>query len=192
MADGSSPPPGEVRGKLLLRFVLLIVFALTCSGGFVKADEVPAYKLGPGDKVHVTVFGEDDLSGDFDVSDQGALALPLIGQVSVGGKTISEAESLIRNKYGTNYLVNPRVSVQVLNYRPFFILGEVKNPGSYPYQTGLTVLNAVALAGGYTPRAAQGDITIKRGSDPKAAEQKIGEGGAVLPGDIIRVGERFF
>lgn len=160
--------------------------------GLAKADDVPAYRLGPGDKVHVTVFDEQDLSGDYDVSDQGTLALPLIGQVSVGGKTTSEAETLIAGKYGANYLVNPRVSLQVLNYRPFFILGEVKNPGSYPYVSGMTVLNAIALAGGYTPRADRDGIKIKRAGDATGAEKSIQENGAVLPGDVIRVGERFF
>lgn len=157
-----------------------------------NADDATAYRLGPGDKVHITVFNEQDLSGDFDVSDQGALALPLIGQVDVKGKTTAEAQKIIASKYGANYLVNPRVSLQVLNYRPFFILGEVKNPGSYPYQSGMTVLDAIALAGGFTPRANKDGITIKRAADPSANATKIDENGLVLPGDILTVGERFF
>lgn len=152
--------------------------------------ETQAYRLGPGDKIRVTVFNETDLSGDFDVNDQGSVSLPLIGSVAVAGKTVDDAKNLITQKYGANYLVNPRVSIEVLNYRPFFILGEVKNPGSYPYVAGMTVLNAVALAGGYTPRADKGDIHVKHnGSD---GQQSIKEDDPVLPGDLITVTERFF
>jgi protein involved in polysaccharide export with SLBB domain len=150
-----------------------------------------AYKLGVGDKLRVTVFGEKDLSGDFDVNDQGLVALPLIGTVRVAGETVQQAETLITQRYGKDYLVNPRVTVEVLNYRPFYILGEVQKPGSYPYVNGLTVLNAVALAGGYTPRANRSHIVVRRATDP-GTEQPIGEDGGVLPGDVVRVPERFF
>lgn len=156
------------------------------------AADTPAYRLGSGDKVRVTVFNEKDLSGDFDVNDQGLVALPLIGQVKVGGLTLSETETLITQKYGQNYLVNPRVNVEVMNYRPFFILGEVKNPGSYPYVNGMSIVNAVALAGGYTPRANRDRIVVKRASNPGAGEQPVQEDSSVLPGDVIRVLERFF
>ncbi|HTS93194.1 MAG TPA: polysaccharide biosynthesis/export family protein [Stellaceae bacterium] len=154
--------------------------------------QVAGYRLGSGDKLRVTVFNEKDLSGDFDVNDQGLVALPLIGQVKVGGLTISEAQDLITQKYGKDYLVSPRVNVEVLNYRPFFILGEVKNPGSYPYVSGMTVLNAVALAGGYTPRANRNNITAKRATSPQAGEAEVQEDTVVLPGDVIRIHERFF
>lgn len=156
------------------------------------AADTAAYRLGSGDKIRVTVFNEKDLSGDFDVNEQGLVALPLIGQVKVGGLTLSEAESLITQRYGKDYLVNPRVNVEVMNYRPFFILGEVKNPGSYPYVNGMSIVNAVALAGGYTPRANRDRIVIKRASNPSAGEQPVQEDSSVLPGDVIRVQERFF
>ena len=147
---GSSRAAGS-RGWVILALLLACFAVLQATRGY--AAESLAYKLGAGDKLRVTVFGEKDLSGNFDVNDQGIVALPLIGPVALGGKTINEAEALITQKYGKNYLVNPRVTVEVLNYRPFYILGEVQKPGSYPYVSGLTVLNAVALAGGYTPRA---------------------------------------
>jgi protein involved in polysaccharide export with SLBB domain len=150
------------------------------------------YKLGTGDKVRVTVFNEPDLSGEFEVNDQGQIALPLIGNVQIGGKSLSESEALITEKYGESYLVNPRVSLQVLNYRPFFILGEVQHPGSYPYVVGMTILNAVALAGGYTPRADKSDIVLKHGANQSSNETKVGEDAMILPGDVIRVNERFF
>jgi polysaccharide export outer membrane protein len=152
----------------------------------------PAYRLGAGDKLRVTVFNETDLSGDFDVNDQGEIGLPLIGQVPVAGKTLGEAQELVTEKYGAKYLVNPRVSIDVLNYRPFFIIGEVKSPGSYAYQAGMTVLNAVALAGGYTPRAVKGTVTVKHANAATADEKEESEDSVVLPGDVIRVKERFF
>ncbi len=181
---------------LPLRALRFLVLVLVMSGFALApgadAAEAPAYRLGSGDKVRVTVFNEPDLSGDFEVNDQGALGLPLIGQVPVTGKTMSEVQALITEKYGVNYLVNPRVSVEVLNYRPFFILGEVKSPGSYPYVSGMTVINAVALAGGYTGRADHGHIVIKRAADAAAGEQPVSEDSPLLPGDVIRVAERFF
>jgi protein involved in polysaccharide export with SLBB domain len=186
------------HARALARALGLAIVLLFCSvigahaaqAAAAPATEEPAYKLGPGDKLHVTVFNETDLSGDFEVSDQGMVALPLIGQVKVAGKTLSETDELIAQKYGANYLVNPRVSVEVLNYRPFFILGEVKNPGGYPYVAGMTVLNAVALAGGYTPRAVRGEVELQHAHS--STSLTVHEDYTVLPGDVIRVNERFF
>jgi polysaccharide export outer membrane protein len=181
-------------GRLFAALLLALSFgiAVSTSPSMAQTTAAAAYKLGAGDKVHVTVFNEPDLTGDFTVSDQGSIALPLIGNVTVGGMTVRDAEVLVTQKYGTNYLVNPRVSIEVLNYRPFFILGEVKTPGSYPYVSGMTVLNAVALAGGYTPRAKQGSVSVKRTGGPQTTEQTLSEDSAVLPGDVITVKERFF
>lgn len=184
---------GALRVRPWWMAFLAVVLTFLMSTGLVLADDkVAAYKLGTGDKLRVTVFNEQDLSGDFDVNDQGSVALPLIGQVDAAGRTITEFQDLITQKYGATYLVNPRVNVSVLNYRPFFILGEVKNPASYPYVNGMTVINAIALAGGYTPRANKDKIVIKRANDSSGAEQSVGEDTSVLPGDVIRVPERFF
>jgi protein involved in polysaccharide export with SLBB domain len=184
----------SARPKLFLRVVLVALLALVAAivPGPGRADDGAAYRLGTGDKIRVTVFGEKDLTGEFDVNDQGVVALPLIGPTRLAGKTISEAEAQITASYGKDYLVNPRVNVEVLNYRPFFILGEVKTPGSYPYVNGMTVVNAVALAGGYTPRANRAHIMVKRAAKPSAGEQEVGEDAVILPGDVIRVPERFF
>lgn len=169
-------------------------FLLFCATVLLPSEAAAdaAYRLGSGDKLRVTVFNEKDLSGDFDVNDQGLVALPLIGQVKIGGMSLNEAQELITTKYAKDYLVNPRVNVEVLNYRPFFILGEVKSPGSYPYVSGMSVVNAIALAGGYTPRANRNRITIKRTSAGSTTEQEAPEDAIVLPGDVIRVPERFF
>lgn len=173
---------------------LVAVLLLLCTAILPRPSEAAdaAYKLGVGDKVRVTVFGEKDLSGDVDVNDQGEVTLPLIGSVRIAGKTVGDAENVITAAYGKNYLVNPHVNLQVMNYRPFFILGEVKNPGSYSYINGMTIVNAIALAGGYTPRANVKGIEVKRTTNPNGGEVAVTEDAGVLPGDIIRVPERFF
>jgi polysaccharide export outer membrane protein len=150
------------------------------------------YVLGTGDEVRLTVYGEDDLSGQYTVGSTGVVALPLVGNVDAAGHTVGQFEAAVRAKLVEGYIKDPRVSAQVVNYRPFFILGEVAKPGSYPYVNGMTVLSAVATAGGYTYRADHGDIRVIRASDPSKTEQDVEQNGAVMPGDIVRVTERFF
>lgn len=154
-------------------------------------DATVDYTLGTGDKLRVLVFGEPDLSGEFDVSGSGNVALPLIGQVRARGLTLSGLEDAIEAKFREGYLNNPRVSVEVLNYRPFYIYGEVENSGQYPYTNGMTVLNAVAVAGGYTYRANQTSVYITRGEGDEV-EYPASTSVKVLPGDVVRVPERFF
>jgi protein involved in polysaccharide export with SLBB domain len=153
---------------------------------------VAGYRLGPGDQVRLTVFRHEDLSGEFEMDGEGYFSMPLVGSVLGGGLTVRDLENEIETRLKSGgYLVNPQVSIEVLNYRPFYIIGEVSNPGSYQYVNGMTVINAVALAGGFTYRAAQGSIEISRGGSngPKVEAQSDT---AVLPGDIIEVPERFF
>ncbi len=148
------------------------------------------YKLGSGDRLRVIVFGEEDLSGEFDVSGSGNVALP-VGQVRAEGLTLSQFEDAVGAKLRDGYLTSPRVSVEVMNYRPFYIFGEVGNPGQYPYTSGMTVLNAVAVAGGYTYRANQDRVYITRG-EGNEADYPASQAVKVLPGDVVRVPERFF
>jgi len=154
-------------------------------------DATIDYAVGTGDKLRVIVFGEPDLSGEFDVSGSGNVALPLIGQVRARDLTLSQFEDAIEAKFREGYLNNPRVSVEVLNYRPFYIYGEVENSGQYPYTNGMTVLNAVAVAGGYTYRANQTSVYITRGEGDEV-EYPASTSVKVLPGDVVRVPERFF
>ena len=162
------------------------------TGPGTPGEGVAGYQLGPGDQVRVTVFRHEDLSGEFELDGEGFFALPLVGEIKAGGQTARELENNIETAFKDGgYLVNPQVGLEVLNYRPFYILGEVNQPGSYPYVNGMTVINAVALAGGYTYRASQGSISVQRGG---SNGQKISAGPTtqVLPGDIISVPERFF
>lgn len=151
-----------------------------------------SYRLGAGDQLRVTVFGHEDLSGEFEVDGNGIIALPLINNVNAQGKTPDELEAAIVDKLKPDYLKDPRVSVDVLNYRPFYIFGEVNEPGSFPYVNGMTVLNAVAMAGGFTYRARTSEVQIIRAADQSRTPQPAKRDTVVLPGDVIEVPERFF
>lgn len=162
------------------------------TAGAMASQTSPGYVLGTGDQIRLVVYGEDDLSGTYEIGSTGVVALPLIGNITAANITISQFEEAVRAKLMAGYLQNPHVNAQVVNYRPFFILGEVAKPGSYPYVNGLTVLNAVALAGGYTYRAQSDGALVVRANDPSKTERRIREEDAVLPGDIVRIPERFF
>jgi protein involved in polysaccharide export with SLBB domain len=150
------------------------------------------YVLGSGDKIRVITFGEESLTGEFFVGSQGQVSLPLIGDIKAGGLTIGQFTEKVTHALANGFLKEPRVSVEVLDYRPFYILGEVNKPGEYPFINGLTVMNAVATAGGFTYRANTRAVFIKGGGG--SAEQKIHlfSNTPVHPGDTIRIGERFF
>jgi len=154
------------------------------------ADE--NYRLGSGDKLKVTVYGEDDLSGEVVVDGNGQVQLPLVGQVKAAGLTVHEFVAEVQSALGTKYLRDPKVSVQIENYRPFYIIGEVNKPGEYPYESGLNVLGAVALAGGYTYRADDSDVYIRRNGQTKEESLPASASTRIFPGDIVRIAERIF
>lgn len=152
-----------------------------------------SYTLAAGDRLRIIVFGEDRLSGEYSVTNAGEISFPLIGNVPVQGKTQGEVQTLLHDRLAAGYLRDPRVSIEVMNYRPFFILGEVARPGQYPYATGLTVQQAVATAGGFSYRANTKRVFIKRALETE--EKRIAldkEPVPVFPGDVVRIGERFF
>jgi polysaccharide biosynthesis/export protein VpsN len=175
----SSPPPAAEATAV----------AAAATGG---ESGVEGYKLGPGDRVRVTVFRHPDLSGEFQLDGAGYFAMPLVGEVLGGGRDARQLETEVEaHLKDGGYLVNPQVGIEILNYRPFYIIGEVNNPGSYQYVSGMTVINAVALAGGFTYRADQDDIIINRGGSQGPEVEALLDT-EVLPGDIINVTERFF
>jgi polysaccharide export outer membrane protein len=149
------------------------------------------YRLGSGDKVKVTVFRHPDLSGEFSLDGSGNVALPLVGEIEAGGLTSRELEQKIVARLSDGLIREPQVGVEILNYRPFYILGEVKTPGSYPYQNNMNVLNAVALAGGFSYRAKQDGFLLQRGGSNSQGVVVRGDA-QLLPGDIVTVRERFF
>lgn len=174
------------------RPVLAVALGLALAFG-LSAFTDPAlsdYRLAPADKVRIEVFGEPALGGDFTLDGRGRIALPLIGEVQAAGLSASELQAAVADALGQGYLNQPRVAAQVLTYRPFYILGEVNRPGEYPYAGDLTALQAVATAQGFTYRANSRRLFVRRaGAD---AEQPLSPDARILPGDTIRIAERYF
>ena len=185
-------------GRLRSVFGCAFLFAFILTVGFggavapVWAAGSVEYRLGPGDLLRVVVFGHEDLSGEFEVKGSGHVSLPLIREVAAQGLTLRQFEQAVTDALKPDFLINPRVSVDVLNYRPFYIIGEVKRPGSYPYVNGMTVVNAIALAGGYTYRAKEKEVLITRARDAANKQEPADHQTVVLPGDVIEVPERFW
>tara|TARA_Y100000588_G_scaffold390385_1_gene495655 strand:+ start:1546 stop:2130 length:585 start_codon:yes stop_codon:yes gene_type:complete len=177
---------------VLTRIVFIFIVGLGWAKDGVSQSSSFEYKLGTGDKVRIIVFEEKDLSGKHEVGGNGYISVPLIGEIKAADLSERGLEKAIKEKLLDGFLKNPRVSVQVLNYRPFYILGEVEKPGSYPYVNGMTIINAVAMGGGFTYRAAEGKIFVTRANDPGQEKVRVNIRDKVLPGDVIRVDERLF
>lgn len=170
--------------------ILWFVIALCAASAWAQAQ--PSYTLGPGDQISIHVFGEDDLSMEVRVGDTGRLNYPFLGELQVEGRTVDELEQSIMAGLTGDYLVDPVVTVSVREYRPFFMHGEVKNPGGYPYQPRLTVERAVALAGGFTERASRSKIEVIRASDATDTSVQVALTDPVYPGDVVTVQQSFF
>jgi polysaccharide biosynthesis/export protein len=156
------------------------------------ADASQDYRLDAGDKLRVTVFNEETLSGEFSVGSEGVVSFPLIGDVVAKGKTPQQLATEIQSRLADGYLREPKVSAEISVYRPFFILGEVKAPGQYPYASGMTALNAVATAQGFTPRANKKLAYIRSVNSTAEVAMQLTPDLKVRPGDTIRIGERYF
>jgi protein involved in polysaccharide export with SLBB domain len=150
------------------------------------------YKLGPGDRIGIRVFGEDDLSMDVRINDTGRLNYPFVGELVVQGLTVAELEQLITRGLKGSYLRNPTVTVLIAEYRPFFVNGEVQKPGGFPYQPKLTVEQGIALAGGFTQRGSHSKIDVIRDSDVQRKAVRVQLTDPVFPGDIIIVKQSIF
>lgn len=188
------------------RILVLLVAVLSCFASTLPAfSQTPTardpaisstaaieYKLGPGDKIRIIVFGEPDLGGEFVVSGEGTVSLPLIGDQRSTGLTSAQLQKQIEASLSDGYLKDPRVNVEVLTFRPFYILGEVTSPGEYAYSNGLTVLNAVARASGFTYRADKRKVYIKRAGENDERSYPLTTSTLVEPGDTVRIGERYF
>jgi protein involved in polysaccharide export with SLBB domain len=150
------------------------------------------YRLGAGDKMKITVYDEPDLTGEFLVDGSGEVQFPLIGQIQAAGLTVHQFVSALAATLATKYLRDPKVSIEIENYRPFYIIGEVNKPGEYPFESDLNVLNAVALAGGYTYRANHSDVYIRRYGGSEEQEEGFSPDTKIYPGDVVRIPERIF
>jgi polysaccharide export outer membrane protein len=151
------------------------------------------YRLSPGDKMKITVFNETDLTGEFQVNELGNVAFPLVGEVQAANSTPDEFQQRLTTRLRGKYVKNPRVSVEMTSYRPVNVLGEVRNAGQYQYRPGLTIQDAVALAGGFTYRANTRTVYVRRAdAGGEISVSTDGEKVPILPGDNIRVPERYF
>ena len=158
---------------------------------FQTPVETP-YTLASGDRLRVIVFGQDSLSNSYSVDGSGHIAMPLIGIVSAAGRTTTQLAREIEEKLRNGYVREPHVSVEVEAYRPFFVLGEVTTSGQYPYVSGMNVETAVAIAGGYTPRARKDSAQLTRTADGRTITVDVPMNQPVKPGDTIYIQERFF
>lgn len=152
------------------------------------------YTLSAGDKIRVIVFGEETLTGEYVITSGGNLSFPLVGNLRATDKTVEQLQTALAAALADGYVNNPRVSIQVISFRPFYILGEVNRPGEYPVSTGLTLQQAVASAGGYTYRANLKRAYLKRANETTERLLDLRNGAPVVihAGDTIRIGERHF
>ena len=185
------------RGLFLAMFVLAAcdsdptpIVPTAAAGGGSPGD---SNKLGPNDRLKVTVFGQPTLTGEYTLDGNGVLAFPLIGNVPANGVTTNQLQQAIAAKLEPDYLVNPNVSAEIVNRRPFYVIGEVQKPGNYPYVSDITAVNAIAMAGGFTRRARKNDFYIRRlDKDGKPVRIEANAGTVLQAGDTLEVRERVF
>lgn len=156
------------------------------------SDAPPEYLLGTGDRIRLNVFNEASLSGEFEVDASGMISIPLIGSVKAAGLSQRQLEQSISEKLASGYMRDPRVNVEILKYRPFYIIGEVHKPGEYPYRNGMNIVSAAAVAGGFTYRANDQTVFIRRAGQSQEYSYPVTTTTMVYPGDIVRVAERLF
>ena len=186
----------RVFAQTALSCLSFLVVLTGCSGGDLPLLDQPTvgpYALGTGDEIRLTVFGQMQLSTTYFVSPQGTISVPLIGDVLAAGESSDQlgqevADDLRRRRM----VVNPSVSVDIIKYRPIYVLGEVEKPGAYPYQPGLTMLSAVALAGGFTYRGVTSGGRVIRTSHGVAERGRVQPSSFLEPGDVLTIAERFF
>jgi polysaccharide biosynthesis/export protein len=165
-------------------------FAPASDMSLAKLDRI--YRLGVGDKLKVEVFGEPELTGESEVNASGNISLPLLGDVPAKGMPLDQFSGTLRQKLQRGYIKNPQLNIQVLNYRPIYVQGEVRHGGEFPYKPGLSIADAVALAGGYTYRSVTNSILLRRQGEATGRSIPMDGSIPVLPGDNLLVQERFF
>jgi len=157
-----------------------------------SASAAASYVLGPNDRIRLKVYGEADISGEYEIDSNGQVSIPLAGHIRAAGLTTRQLEHSITSALAKGIVRDARVNVEIALYRPYYILGEVKKGGEYPYRLGLTVMDAVASAGGFTYRANENKVYLRRSG--AGVEESYGLDAPILvfPGDNIRIPERYF
>jgi polysaccharide export outer membrane protein len=176
------------KAVVILFFQLFTFSAFAAEGEYGLAD----YVLGTGDMIRIQVYDEADLYLESRVGDRGTISYPFLGELKVVGLTPDKLGWLITSKLKGDYLVNPKVSVDILEYRQFYVNGEVESPGGFPFRPGITVRKAISVAGGFKERASKEKIFIIHEGKAKEKPVKISLDALVKPGDIITVEESFF
>lgn len=157
-----------------------------------EAPAVQAHRLSPGETIRITTYGEESMSGDFSIGTDGVLAFPLIGGIKAAGLTPERLAEGLQARLAQGYLLNPRVSVEVKSFKPVYVLGEVNKPGEYIYVPGMTLLAAIAKAEGFTYRAQQKRVFVRRAGESEEREVTVNSQTQIGPGDTLRVAERYF
>ncbi|BBP44483.1 polysaccharide biosynthesis/export family protein [Thiosulfativibrio zosterae] len=172
---------------------LSLIFIIAMFANISIANTNTEYQLSSGDVISITVFAEPDLSLEkIKLNETGSFSYPFIGEVKAEGLSSTELQTKITNELSGKYLVNPKVTVSIIEYRQFYISGEVKNPDGYPFQPGLTVRRAIALAGGLSERASENRMTVIREKDPTKTPEKVTMEDLVMPGDTLTIDQGFF
>lgn len=179
------------RAMMLMACALLMGCSTVATAPLPSVGQVE-YRLAPGDRLKLDVFREETLSGEYVINDQGYIGVPMAGDIRAAGKTLAELRHELATLIAQQYVRNARIDLQVVSYRPIYILGEVQRPGEYGYVERLSVYGLVAKAGGFTYRANQDIVFIRHGNDPEERAYELRSGAAVLPGDTVRVGQRYF
>ena len=182
----------------LLLFVLAIAgisagFSVRASGQTApSAESADRYILGPNDRIRLKVYGEPDITGEYEINSAGQVSIPLAGHIKAAGATTPQLERAIKAALAKGIVRDPRVNVEIAQYRPYYILGEVKKSGEYPYRLGLTVMDAVASAGGFTYRANENKVFLRRSGAGVEETYALDAPVPIFPGDNIRIPERYF
>lgn len=179
------------RAMVLGACALLMGCSTVTTAPLPTVDRIE-YRLARGDRLKLDVFREETLSGEYVINDQGCIGLPMAGDISAAGKTLAQLRQELTALLGQQYVRNARISLDVVSYRPIYILGEVQRPGEYGYAEGMSVYGLVAKAGGFTYRANQNAVFIRHGGEPEERAYELTSGAAVLPGDTVRIGQRYF
>ena len=157
-----------------------------------SSSSADGYVLGPNDRIRLKVYGEPDITGEYEISNSGQVSIPLAGHIKAAGATTRQLEKSIASALAKGIVRDPRVNVEIAQYRPYYILGEVKKSGEYPYRNGLTVMDAVASAGGFTYRANENKVFLRRAGAGAEETYPLDAPVPVYPGDNIRIPERYF
>lgn len=189
-----APPRRGLSVRLLASLGPLSLLAACAPAELAERAPVGTfeYRLGAGDRLRVATYGEERLTGDFTVNAAGAVAFPLLGPVPASGRTVAQFNADLQSRLASQFMRNPQVTVEMVNFRPVYILGEVQRPGEFPFAERLSVYALVAKAGGFTYRASQGYVYVRGEGETQERAVRLSSATAVQPGDTIRIPERTF